>query len=118
MLNLQPYKTQKDLNLKLWRRDPAIPLPENTEESRKLLGARSSTKICWKLSFQLRKYILKSKDVIFSRTAYAKGINKETTTLDELPDHYNGANPDVVSIQMRNYCEKKGKEKVFQIFSS
>ena len=27
------------------RRDPAIPLPENTEESRKLLEARSSTKI-------------------------------------------------------------------------
>merc|ERR1719462_1150834 len=66
------------------RRDPAIPLPENTEESRKLLEAR---------------------------TAYAKGFNKETTTLDELLDHYNEANPDVVSIQMRNYCEKKGKEK-------
>ena len=47
-----------------------------------------------------------------------KRFNKETTTLDELPDHYNEANPDVVSIQMRNYCEKKGKEKVFQIFSS
>ena len=53
----------------------------------------------------------------FSRTAYAKGFNKETTTLDELLDHYNEANPDVVSIQMRNYCEKKGKEKVFHIFS-
>merc|ERR1719348_1160816 len=66
------------------RRDPAIPLPENTEESRKLLEAR---------------------------TAYAKGFNKETTTLDELLDYYNEANPDVVSIQMRNYCEKKGKEK-------
>ena len=54
----------------------------------------------------------------FHRTAYAKGFNKETTILDELLDHYNEANPDVVSIQMRNYCEKKGKEKVFHIFSS
>merc|ERR1719474_275118 len=69
------------------RRDPAIPLPENTEESRKLLEAR---------------------------TAYAKGFNKETTTLDELLDYYNEANPDVVSIQMRNYCEKKGKEMVWK----
>merc|ERR1711872_257960 len=73
------------------RRDPAIPLPENTEESRKLLEAR---------------------------TAYAKGFNKETTTLDELLDHYNEANPDVVSIQMRNYCEKKGKEKVWKFKGS
>merc|ERR1719470_377514 len=73
------------------RRDPAIPLPKNTEESRKLLEAR---------------------------TAYAKGFNKETTTLDELLDHYNEANPDVVSIQMRNYCEKKGKEKVWKFKGS
>merc|ERR1719429_477647 len=73
------------------RRDPAIPLPENTEESRKLLEAR---------------------------TAYAKGFNKETTTLDELLDYYNEANPDVVSIQMRNYCEKKGKEKVWKFKGS
>merc|ERR1712037_464124 len=60
------------------RRDPAIPLPENTEESRKLLEAR---------------------------TAYAKGFNKES-------------NPDVVSIQMRNYCEKKGKDKVWKFKGS
>merc|ERR1719323_341462 len=73
------------------RRDPAIPLPENTEASRKLLEAR---------------------------TAYAKGFNKETTTLDELLDHYNEANPDVVSIQMRNYCEKKGKEKAWKFKGS
>merc|ERR1712013_838342 len=73
------------------RRDPAIPLPENTEESRKLLEAR---------------------------TAYAKGFNKETTALDELLDYYNEANPDVVSIQMRNYCEKKGKEKVWKFKGS
>merc|ERR1711963_1012600 len=47
-----------------------------------------------------------------------KGFNKETTTLDELLDHYNEANPDVVSIQMRNYCEKKGKEKVWKFKGS
>merc|ERR1719219_1966911 len=73
------------------RRDPAIPLPENTEESRKLLEAR---------------------------TAYAKGFNKESTTLDELLDYYNESNTDVVSIQMRNYCEKKGKEKVWKFKGS
>merc|ERR1719288_736827 len=73
------------------RRDPAIPLPENTEESRKLLEAR---------------------------TAYAKGFNKETSTLDELIEHYNESNQDVVSIQMRNYCEKKGKEKVWKFKGS
>merc|ERR550539_422550 len=73
------------------RRDPAIPLPENTEESRKLLEAR---------------------------TAYAKGFNKESTTLDELLDYYNESNTDVVSIQMRNYCEKKGKDKVWKFKGS
>merc|ERR1719295_2203892 len=73
------------------RRDPAIPLPENTEESRKLLEAR---------------------------TAYAKGFNKENSTLDELIEYYNESNPDVVSIQMRNYCEKKGKEKVWKFKGS
>merc|ERR1712223_1011381 len=53
-----------------------------------------------------------------ARTAYAKGFNKETTTLDELLDYYNEANPDVVSIQRRNYCEKKGKEKVWKFKGS
>merc|ERR1719330_743892 len=62
------------------RRDPAIPLPENTEESRKLLEAR---------------------------TAYAKGFPKENTTLDELLDYFNETNPNVVSIQMRNWSDKK-----------
>merc|ERR1719398_364637 len=73
------------------RRDPAIPLPENTEESRKLLEAR---------------------------TAYAKGFPKESTTLDELIEYFNESNPDVVSIQMRNYCEKKGKDKVWKFKGS
>merc|ERR1719180_368223 len=73
------------------RRDPAIPLPENTEESRKLLEAR---------------------------TAYAKGFPKESTSLDELIEYYNESNQDVVSMQMRNYCEKKGKEKVWKFKGS
>jgi len=73
------------------RRDPSIPLPENTEESRKALEAR---------------------------TAYAKGFDKESTTLDELLDYYNETNPDVVSIQMRNWADKKGKEKVWRFKGS
>lgn len=75
------------------RRDPTITLPENTEESRKALEAR---------------------------TAYAKGFDKETTTLDELLDHYqlSSVNTDVVSIQMRNWADKKGKEKVWKFKGS
>ena len=57
------------------------------------------------------------KNVYIVRTAYAKGFNKESSTLDELIEYYNESNPDVVSIQMRNYCEKKGKEKVFLFLS-
>merc|ERR1740128_694609 len=73
------------------RRDTSIPLPENTEESRKALEAR---------------------------TAYAKGFDKENTTLDELLDHFNETNPNVVSIQMRNWADKKGKEKVWHFKGS
>merc|ERR1711970_803614 len=73
------------------RRDPTIPLPENTEESRKLLEAR---------------------------TVYAKGFDKDNTVLDDLLDYYNENNPDVVSIQMRNWAEKKGKEKVWKFKGS
>jgi len=73
------------------RRDSNIPLPENTEESRKALEAR---------------------------TAYAKGFAKENTTLDELLDHFNETNPNVVSIQMRNWADKKGKEKVWHFKGS
>merc|ERR1719508_685226 len=73
------------------RRDPAIPLPENTEESRKALEAR---------------------------TVYAKGFDKENTTLDELIDHFNETNPKVVSVQMRNWADKKGKEKVWHFKGS
>eukprot|EP00092_Neocalanus_flemingeri_P020934 GFUD01022681.1.p1 GENE.GFUD01022681.1~~GFUD01022681.1.p1 ORF type:complete len:365 (-),score=119.75 GFUD01022681.1:155-1249(-) len=73
------------------RRDPAIPLPENTEESRKALEAR---------------------------TAYAKGFDKENSTLDELLDYFNETNPNVVSIQMRNWADKKGKEKIWHFKGS
>merc|ERR1719154_716305 len=73
------------------RRDAKIPLPENTEESRKALEAR---------------------------TAYAKGFDKDNTTLDELLDHFNETNPNVVSIQMRNWADKKGKEKVWHFKGS
>jgi len=73
------------------RRDPSIPLPENTEASRKALEAR---------------------------TVYAKGFDKENTTLDELLDHFNETNSNVVSIQMRNWSDKKGKEKVWHFKGS
>jgi len=66
------------------RRDPNIPIPEKTEESRKALEAR---------------------------TAYAKGFDKKNTVIGELLDHYNEINPDVVSIQMRNFLDKRQKEK-------
>ena len=51
----------------------------------------------------------KSWQLLEARTAYAKGFDKETTTMDELIDHFNSTNLDVVSVQMRNWCEKKGK---------
>jgi len=73
------------------RRDPSIPLPENTEASRKALEAR---------------------------TVYAKGFDKENTTLDELLDHFNETNSNVVSIQLRNWSDKRGKEKVWHFKGS
>ena len=72
----------------------------------------------WKPGFYLRQNVVSFLKCPFPRTAYAKGFPKESTTLDELIEYYNESNPDVVSIQMRNYCEKKGKEKVLFIFSS
>ena len=73
------------------RRSPDIPLPENTEDSRKALEAR---------------------------TAYAKGFDKEGTTLDELIDFFNETNPSAVSVQMRNWADGKGKEKVYKFKGS
>ena len=73
------------------RRNPEIPLPENTVESKTALEAR---------------------------TVYVKGFDTENTTLDELLDHFNETNSDVVSIQMRNYSVGKGKEKVWKFKGS
>ena len=73
------------------RRNPEIPLPENTVES---------------------------KTAIEARTVYVKGFDTENTTLDELLDYFNETNTDVVSIQMRNYSIGKGKEKEWKFKGS
>merc|ERR1719167_1939568 len=73
------------------RRNPEIPLPENTVESKAALEAR---------------------------TVYVKGFDNENTSLDELLDYFNETNPNVVSIQMRNYSVGKGKEKVWKFKGS
>lgn len=73
------------------RRNPEIPLPENTVESKTALEAR---------------------------TVYVKGFDNENTTLDELLDHFNETNTNVVSVQMRNYGVGKGKEKVWKFKGS
>jgi len=73
------------------RRNPEIPLPENTVES---------------------------KTAIEARTVYVKGFDTENTSLDELLDHFNETNTDVVSIQLRNYSVGKGKEKVWKFKGS
>jgi len=73
------------------RRNPEIPLPENTVESKAALEAR---------------------------TAYVKGFDLESTTLDELLDFFNETNNNVVSIQMRNYSVGKGKDKEWKFKGS
>ena len=73
------------------RRNPEIPLPENTVESKAALEAR---------------------------TVYVKGFNNEGTTLDELLDYFNESNSNVVSIQMRNYSVGKGKDKEWKFKGS
>jgi len=75
------------------RRDPSKPLPDNTDDHQKLVQAR---------------------------TAYAKGYDKEKTTMDELLEYYEEHNPNIVNIQMRNYTDKKKhfKGSVFLTFNS
>ena len=73
------------------RRNPEIPLPENTVESKAALEAR---------------------------TVYVKGFDNEDTTLDELLDYFNETNPSVVSVQMRNYGVGQGKDKVWKFKGS
>jgi len=69
------------------RRNPSQPLPENNEENKKLLEAK---------------------------TAYAKGFEKEKTTMDELLEFYTEHEPTIVNIQMRNYFDKNDKKKHFK----
>jgi len=69
------------------RRNPGQPIPENNEEHKKILEAR---------------------------TAYAKGYDKENTTMDELLEFYAENLPKIVNIQMRNYLDKKSKTKHFK----
>ena len=73
------------------RRNPEIPLPENTVESKAALEAR---------------------------TVYVKGFDLEATHLDELLDFFNETNNNVVSIQMRNYSVGKGKDKEWKFKGS
>merc|ERR1719323_3003237 len=73
------------------RRNPEIPLPENTVECKAALEAR---------------------------TVYVKGFDNENTSLDELLDYFNETNTNVVSVQMRNYSVGKGKEKVWKFKGS
>jgi len=73
------------------RRNPEIPLPENTVESKAALEAR---------------------------TVYVKGFDLESTSLDELLDFFNETNTNVVSIQMRNYSVGKGKDKEWKFKGS
>lgn len=69
------------------RRCPNLALPENTEEYKKQLEAK---------------------------TAYAKGYDKEATTMDELLSYYAEHEPAIVNIQMRNYFDKKQNKKMFK----
>eukprot|EP00088_Acartia_fossae_P061966 TRINITY_DN7457_c0_g1_i2.p1 TRINITY_DN7457_c0_g1~~TRINITY_DN7457_c0_g1_i2.p1 ORF type:complete len:370 (-),score=172.40 TRINITY_DN7457_c0_g1_i2:387-1496(-) len=69
------------------RRSPEQPLPENNEENKKKQEAR---------------------------TAYAKGYDKEKTTMDELLEYYTEHEPSIVHVQMRNYMDNKTKTKNFK----
>merc|ERR1711915_515274 len=69
------------------RRSPSQPLPENNEEHKKQLQAR---------------------------TAYVKGFDLENTNIGELLEFYAEHEPSVVNIQMRNYCDNKTKVKGFK----
>lgn len=62
------------------RRSPAMPLPERTDEIKKQLEVK---------------------------TAYAKGFDKEKTTMDELLEYYLEHEPSVINIQMRTYVDKR-----------
>jgi len=69
------------------RRSPSIPLPENTEDFKKTTE---------------------------ERTAYAKGFEKENTTLDDLIAFFHGTFQNVENVAMRHWFDKKTKEKHFK----
>jgi len=69
------------------RRNPSLPLPDNTEEAKKELEAR---------------------------TCYVKGFDKENTKLDDLLVYYREHEPTVVNINMRTYVLAKTKERKFK----
>jgi len=69
------------------RRDVKHPLPDNSEEAKKELEAR---------------------------TCYAKGYDKENTKLDDLLIFYRENLPTVVNINMRTYVLAKTKERKFK----
>jgi len=65
------------------RRSPSNPLPENTEEAKKALEAR---------------------------TAYAKGYPKTNISMDDLLTFYSENNVTIVNINMRSYLDNKTKQ--------
>lgn len=69
------------------RRSPSLPVPDNTEESKREVEAR---------------------------TVYLKGFDKENTTLDELIDYFHNSYEKVLNVQMRTYMDKKNKERHFK----
>jgi len=68
------------------RRSPSQPLPENNEETKLKLQAK---------------------------TAYAKGFDKDAT-MDMLLDYYTENEPTVINVSMRQYFDKKDKQKHFK----
>jgi len=69
------------------RRLPSLPLPDNTDESKK---------------------------DVESRTVYVKGFEKETTTLDELIEYFHGSFANVLNVNMRNWFDKRDKVRHFK----
>jgi len=69
------------------RRSPSLPVPDNSEESKREVEAR---------------------------TIYLKGFDKENTTLDELIDYFHNGYENVLNVQMRTWMDKKTKERCFK----
>lgn len=69
------------------RRSASNPLPENTEEAKKALNAR---------------------------TAYAKGYPKTNISMDDLLTFYSENDVTIVNINMRSYVDNKAKQRCFK----